>query len=143
MSKALAKIPAGVSPAKQEQMLLQMRRKARNEKLAMDRLVGRIVGIASAAGGAIAMGWYIGTRMKQGKSTKVGGADLEIIVGPVLALTGAFIQSKTKKTLPRMFGEFIEGGGVGIIAYYAGSRMEQAAQKAGSTPVPQQLRMAA
>lgn len=137
MSKAVAKIPQGLHPAKMENMLVSMRRKARNEKMAWERLLGRVVGVGSAVAGAAGMGWYIGTRIKAGKSTKVGGADLELIVGPLLALVGAVIQSKTKKTAPRVFGEFVEGSGAGVIAYYVGSRVEQSMAKgsAGTTPI--------
>jgi len=139
MSKALAKIPPGVTPEKMENMLVTMRRKARNEKMAFDRFLGRFVGFASGAAGAAGMAWVIGTRIKNKQSTKVGGADMELIVGPVLALVGAVIQSKTKKTGARIFGEFVEGMGSGVFAYYVGSRVEQAAAKALPAPAPMSI----
>ncbi len=141
MSKAIAKVPPGLPAGKMENMLVTMRRRARNDKLALDRIVGRFLGIGSAVGGAVAMGAFVGTRMRAGKTTKVGRADIELIVGPLFALVGALIQSKTKKVLPRIFGEVVEGGGIGVLAYYAGSRTEQYYAK----PVapPQQLGLAA
>ena len=120
-----------------ERMTLNLRRRARNEKLALDRFMGRVVAVGSAAAGATAMGSIVGARMRDGKSVKLWGGDMELWYGGIAAFIGAIIQSKTKKTGPRIFGEAVEGAGVGAIAYWAGSRAEaKAAAKAPTQQIP-------
>lgn len=116
-----------------ERMTMQLRRRARNEKLQMDRLLGRAVAIGGSMGGAALMGSIVGKRMREGKTTTLWGGDIELVFGTVAALVGAVIQAKTKKTGPRIFGELIEGGGTGTLAYWAGSKAEAKAAK-GTTP---------
>ena len=114
-----------------ERMTLQLRRRARNEKLQLDRLMGRVVAIGGAMGGAAAMGAIVGTRLRDNRPTTLFGAgDMELWVGGIAAVVGALIQAKTKKTGPRIFGELVEGGGVGVLSYWSGSRAEAKAMKA-------------
>lgn len=114
-----------------ERMTLNLRRRARNEKLAWDRLLGRLVGTASSMTGAALMGHMIGTRLRDKKPTTLGkGGDIELWYGGVSVLIGAFIQAKAKKAPFRIFGEAVEGSGQGALAYWAGSKAEAAAMKA-------------
>ncbi len=123
-----------VNRANLERMTLQLRRRARNEKMAMDRILGAAVSIGGAMGGAAMMGTIIGMRLRDNKPTTLFGAgDMELWFGGGAAAIGALIQSKfSKKAGARIFGEFLSGSGIGVLSYWSGSKAEAKAMKAAA-----------
>ncbi len=105
-----------------EKMAMNMRRKARNAAMDRQRMTRRLVTAVVGAGSAFAMGMYVGSQAKAGKPTDIGGVDVELIAGGVLAAGGILLQGKPRSA---KFGEFFEASGMGVLAYYAGSRGEQ------------------
>ena len=106
-----------------ERMALNMRRKARNQAMDRDRMQQRLMTAVVGAGSAYGVGFLMGTRQSQGQATDWGGVDMELVLGGVATLGGIFMQGKAGGS--RRLGEFMESGGMGILAYYAGSRGEQ------------------
>lgn len=107
---------------KLESMAMNMRRKARNAALDRQRITHRIMTGVVGAGSAFGMGYLMGSRQAAGESTDIGGVDMELVIGGVTTLGGVLLQGKGKTAKA---GEFLEAAGMGVLAYYAGSRGEQ------------------
>jgi hypothetical protein len=108
-----------------ERQALLMRRRARNADMERGRVRRRLMTAAVGAGAAYATGFVVGRRMAQGLPTQYSGVDLELVVGGMGALGGILMQGAFVKTKgASAAGEFLEAGGMGVLAYYAGSRGE-------------------
>lgn len=100
---------------------MNMRRKARNQAMDKARMGQRFMTAVVGAGAAYGMGFMMGSRTAKGETTQISGVDMEIVFGGGSAVLGIFLQGKAKL---RKIGEFLESGGMGVIAYYAGSKGE-------------------
>ncbi len=105
-----------------ERMAMNMRRKARNQALDRTRMQRRLMTAVVGAGAAYGTGFLVGSRVKAGEPTDIAGVDMELVIGGGATLAGIFLQGKSATS---KVGEFLEAGGMGVIAYYAGSRGEQ------------------
>ncbi len=112
-----------VSRNKLEKLAINMRRKARNQAMDRERMQQRLYTAVVGAGAALGVGVLMGMRQEQGQSTEVSGVDLELVIGGTATLAGIVLQGRSGTM--RKAGEFLESGGMGVIAYYAGSRGEQ------------------
>ena len=115
-----------------EKMAMNMRKKARNADMDRQRMGRRLMTAVVGAGSAFAMGMYVGSQAKAGKPTDYGGVDVELIAGGALAAGGIVLQGRPKLAKA---GEFLEASGMGVLAYYAGSRGEQMGADAGARAV--------
>lgn len=106
-----------------ERQALAMRRRARNQEVDAKKRRRRFMTALVGAGAAFATGFVVGRRIQQGLTTKYSGVDLELVVGGATAVGGILMQGRTGGIAK--LGEFFESGGMGILAYYAGSRGEQ------------------
>ena len=106
---------------KLERLTLSMRKKARNAAIDKETMQRRVMTGIVGAGSAYATGFYMGRRAAKGQSTKISGVDMELAVGGLATLSGIALQGKSGTA---RFGEFLESGGMGVLAYYAGTRGE-------------------
>jgi hypothetical protein len=98
-----------------ERQALIMRRRMRNASIASTRTRRRVMTALVGAGAAYGAGFIVGRRIAQGLPVIGGGAAL----GGMLMAAGIG-KAKGAETA----GEFLESAGMGILAYYAGSRGE-------------------
>jgi hypothetical protein len=113
-----------------EKQALLMRRRARNADLERNKVRRRLFTAFVGAGSAYATGFIVGRRLAQGLPTQYSGVDLELVVGGTAALGGILMQGSFARAKGSAFaGEFLEAGGMGVLAYYAGSRGESHGQR--------------
>jgi len=107
---------------KLERLTLSMRKKARNAAIDKETMQRRVMTGIVGAGSAYATGFYMGRRAAKGESTKISGVDMELVLGGSATLLGIMMQGKSSSARA---GEILESAGMGVFAYYAGTRGEE------------------